>query len=198
VTSTRNGLSPAVFLDRDGTVIEHVHHLHRVEDVHLIPNAAEAIALLRARGYLCVIVTNQSVVGRGLTTESELGLIHQRMHDQLAAEGTSVDGLYYCTLVPGTGDQTVVEDQDRKPGPGMLLRAARELGIDLGRSWMVGDSLSDIEAGKNAGCRESILVLTGFGAKVLLEGAHSGRHGPDLWAVAQMIVADGSEGSRSL
>ena len=154
-----------MFLDRDGTIIEHVHHLSRKEDVRLIPGAADAIERLRIVGYAIVVVTNQSVVGRGKITEVELDEIHKTMCDQLEAAGTSVDGIYWCSHVPATKDLTAIEHPDRKPGTGMFERAAKELDLDVAGSWMIGDSLSDTQAGRNAGCRGTFLVRTGFGEK---------------------------------
>ncbi len=170
---TTQARRPAVFLDRDGTVVEHVHHLHRVQDIQLIPGAGATIRTLRESGYACVIVTNQSVVGRGMIDEDELAEIHDEMHRQLAAEGAAVDAVYYCTVAPNTRDQSVVEHPDRKPAPGMLLKASDELSLDLANSWMVGDSWSDVLAGKNAGCRGSILVLTGFGRQTQVDRGYA-------------------------
>jgi D-glycero-D-manno-heptose 1,7-bisphosphate phosphatase len=150
-----------VFLDRDGTLIEHVHYLSDPADVRLLPGAARAVRALRNAGYACVLVTNQSAIGRGMITEDDLDRIHEEMDRQLEADGAELDGRFFCTTVPSSGDRTVVEDPDRKPGPGMLLRAARELGLDLGASWMVGDMISDVLAGRNAGCRGCILVTSG-------------------------------------
>jgi len=151
---------PAVFLDRDGTLIEHVHYLSTPAEVRLLPGAAEAIAQLRRAGFLCVVITNQSAIGRGMITESRLYEIHAEMNRQLAERGTAVDGIYYCPDVPSGDDRTVVENSNRKPGPGMLLQAASDLRLDLAGSWMIGDLISDVLAGLNAGCR-SILVSTG-------------------------------------
>lgn len=154
----------AVFLDRDGTIIEHVHHLTDPSSVRLIPGVAEAIGSLRAGGYACVVVTNQSVVGRGLLSEAGLDAVHAEMTRQLATEGVELDGLYYCPVAPSVGDPLTIEHPDRKPGAGMLLRACRELGLDATGSWMIGDSISDTLAGRNAGCLGCILVRTGCGA----------------------------------
>ena len=151
---------PAVFLDRDGTLIEHVHYLANPADVRLLPGAAEALAQLRRAGFLCVLITNQSAIGRGMISESRLHEIHAEMNRQLAEQGTALDGIYYCPDVPSGDDRTVVENPNRKPGPGMLLQAASDLGLDLAGSWMVGDLISDVLAGLNAGCR-SILVSSG-------------------------------------
>ncbi len=94
-------------------------------------------------------------------TEEDLREVHREFERQLAEDGASIDGLYYCPLAPKTSDKTVIEHPDRKPGPGMLFKAAREMQLDLSQSWMVGDSLSDMLAGINAGCRGTILVRTG-------------------------------------
>lgn len=155
----------AAFLDRDGTLIELVHHLCDPADVRLIPGAGGAVKRLRAAGWRVIVITNQSVIGRGKLTEAGLAEVHAVMDAQLAAEGTEIDGLYFCPRAPAQKDPRVIEDPMRKPGPGMLLLAAEDHGLDLARSWMVGDSLSDMLAGRNAGCR-SLLVRTGYGARV--------------------------------
>ena len=159
--ATRRGWHrPAVFLDRDGTVIEHVHYLSDPALVRLLPGAAEALTRLRRAGFARVLVTNQSAIGRGMLTEERLDQIHAEMNRQLAAAGATLDAIYYCPDAPAGDDRTVVEYPDRKPGPGMLLRAAADLKLDLGASWMVGDLISDVLAGLNAGCR-SILLESG-------------------------------------
>ena len=181
---------PAVFLDRDGTLIEHVHYLSNPTDVHLLPGAAEALAQLRRAGFLCVLITNQSAIGRGMISESRLHEIHAEMNRQLAERGTALDGIYYCPDVPSGDDRTVVENPNRKPGPGMLLQAASDLGLDLAGSWMVGDLISDVLAGLNAGCR-SILVSSG---QIALSSAEvqvaTTRYlkAPDLTIAAEMIL----------
>jgi D-glycero-D-manno-heptose 1,7-bisphosphate phosphatase len=157
------GARPAVFLDRDGTLIELVHHLTDPAEVALIPGAAGAVRRLRQAGFAAVVVTNQSVIGRGRLDEAGLGRVHRAMNRQLAAEGAALDAIYFCPLAPTQDDPTVVENPMRKPGPGMLLQAARDLGLDLRRSFMVGDTVSDILAGRHAGC-ETVLVRTGYGA----------------------------------
>jgi len=181
-------VKPAVFLDRDGTLIQHVHHLRRVEDVALVPGADAAVSTLRAAGYACVVITNQSVLGRGLLTQADLERIHERMAALLAAGEARLDGIYVSPHVPGTSDQSVIEHADRKPGPGLLQRAAADLGLDLGRSYMVGDSLSDVLAGQNAGCRESLLVLTGYGEATNQRHAGRFRTAPSIVEAARMIL----------
>ena len=113
---------PAIFLDRDGTLIEHVHYLTDPTHVRLIPGVAQALVRLRRGGFALVVVTNQSAIGRGMLTEETLGKIHLELSRQLAACGATIDGIYHCPDVPAVIDRTVVENSDRKPGPGMLLR----------------------------------------------------------------------------
>jgi D,D-heptose 1,7-bisphosphate phosphatase len=185
------GKRPAVFLDRDGTVIEHVHYLSDPNRVCLLPGTAESLRRLHGAGFACVVVTNQSAVGRGMLTEAQLHLIHDEMNRQLAAEGAAVDAIYFCPEAPTGDDRTVVEYSERKPGPGMLIRAAEELGLDLGASWMVGDMISDILAGINARCRGSILVRTGKGiseAEGILDVAYQAAD--NLVAAADLILKD--------
>ena len=181
---------PAVFLDRDGTLIEHVPYLSDPALVRLLPGAAEAIKKLRRAGFAVILVTNQSAIDRGMLTEDRLDQIHTEMRRQLAACGATIDGIYYCPVAPGGDDRSVVEHPDRKPGPGMLLRAAADLKLDLAASWMVGDLISDVFAGLNAGCR-SILVESGQtppGDIKALEGRALILR--DLAAAAAAILAD--------
>ena len=181
-------MNQAVFLDRDGTVIELVHHLTNPDDVALIEGVGEAIKRLRAAGYVVVIVTNQSVIGRGLLTTNGLEDVHTAMNYQLAEYNTKVDAIYFCPEKPKQSDPAVVEHPMRKPGPGMLLEAARDHEIDLARSWMVGDSLSDIHAGLNAGCK-TVLVRTGYGAS--LSGSVPAHHiTADLSGAAELILKE--------
>ncbi|QDV39611.1 HAD-IIIA family hydrolase [Tautonia plasticadhaerens] len=154
---------PAVFLDRDGTVIEHVHYLRDPAEVRLLPGAAGALRRLAEAGFACVLATNQSAVGRGMMTPDDLDRVHEELARQLWGEGIMLAAVESCPAVPVGPDRTVVEQFDRKPGPGMLVRAAGRLGLDLNESWMIGDAISDVLAGVNAGCRGSILVRTGLG-----------------------------------
>jgi len=154
-------LRRAVFIDRDGTLIEEKNYLSRPDQVRVLPGSAEAVRQLRQSGWACVIVSNQSGIGRGLFTEANLDAVHAEMSRQLAEAGTSLDGIYHCSVAPRISDRTVVEHWDRKPGPGMLLRAASELNLNLAESWMVGDNIVDVLAGRNAGCRGTILVRSG-------------------------------------
>ncbi|MBL4701992.1 HAD family hydrolase [bacterium AH-315-I18] len=178
---------PAIFLDRDGTIIKQVHHLVDPEFVELLPGAADAINLFRDAGYACVVITNQSVIGRGMLTEAGLKAINQRMFAQLAKQGAKLDGLYFCPIAPAKkGDRQAIEHPDRKPGPGMLLRAAMEMNLDLSRSWMIGDMASDVLAGKNAQCKGSVLLLSGNATEADFE--HADFVEPTLVGAAQLIL----------
>lgn len=150
-------LRPAVFLDRDDTLIANVPYLTDPALLRLLPGAAEAVASLNRAGFAVVLATNQSAVGRGLLTEDRLREIHDELIRLLAERGARLDAIHHSPHVPRGDDRAAIEFHDRKPGPGMLLRAADELGLDLAASWMVGDLISDVLAGLNAGCR-SILV----------------------------------------
>lgn len=144
----------AVFLDRDHTIIKDTGYISDPSLVSLLPGAAEGIKLLLAAGYKTIVVTNQSGVARGLLTEAALAAIHAEMSHQLASHGARVDAIYYCPFHPeGTVPGYIQDSELRKPKPGMLLAAAREHDIDLPKSWMVGDSARDIEAGQRAHCR---------------------------------------------
>ena len=180
---------PAVFLDRDGTIIRNVHHLADPDLVELLPGAAEGIQKLRESGYACVVVSNQSAVGRGLLTLETLEVIHQTMCQQLRQTGSEIDGWYFCPEAPGTDDRTQIEHPDRKPGPGMLLRAAADLNLDLSQSWMVGDMVSDLMAGFNAGCKGAVLVRTGFGAVEKQSDGMASYVAADLSQAADWLLA---------
>ena len=144
----------AVFLDRDGTIARDVHYCRRPEDFKLFKDVPVSIKMLNEKGYKTVIITNQSGIARGYFTEETLARIHQKMKDELAAAGATIDAIYYCLHHPD-------ENCDcRKPGTALFLKAAKELDIDLSHSYMIGDTEKDIHAGKKAGCK-TVLVTTG-------------------------------------
>ena len=156
----------AVLLDRDGVISEQTAFVNRPEDFVLVDGAAEAIARLNRAGIPVAVITNQGGIAMGYLTEDDLGSIHERMRQLLAAEGGAhVDGIYYC---PHHTQATVpaysVDCTCRKPNIGMLEQARDELGIDLRKSVLVGDATTDVLAGIRAGC-STILVETGFGGK---------------------------------
>lgn len=184
-------MKPAVFLDRDGTIIEQVHYLADPSDVRLIPGSAVGIRRLQEAGYACVMITNQSAIGRGMLSLEGYEAVHAELIRQLQAENVRLDGTYMCPIAPSSDDRTRVEHGDRKPGPGMLERAARELELDLAQSWVVGDMISDALAGRNAGCRASILVRTGYGAGQPLDAESIDHVVDDLHAAAEFIIECG-------
>ena len=144
---------PAIFLDRDGTLVEEVNYLHRPEEMRLFPATAEALTKLKAAGYFLVVVTNQSGIGRGIYSEADMHSVHEALQQEL---GGMIDGFYHCPHLPCDGCEC------RKPGQKMVHDAERDLGIDLSRSWIVGDKKIDVETGHAAGMR-TVLVLTGYG-----------------------------------
>jgi D-glycero-D-manno-heptose 1,7-bisphosphate phosphatase len=162
---------PAVFLDRDGTLNEEVDYLSDPDQLVLIPGGAAAVARLNARGIPVVVVTNQSGIGRGRYGWQDFAAVMSRMGTLLALENARIDAIYASPHHElGQGEYAVADHPDRKPNPGMLLRAAEEHDLDLSRSWMVGDKAVDLEAGRRAGCRVA-LVRTGYGATVDGTGA---------------------------
>lgn len=178
----------AVFLDRDGTLIEQVHHLVDPSKVRLIPGAAHAIRRVQEHGFKVFVITNQSVIGRGLLDEPGLDRVHAEMNRQLAEFDALVDGIYFCPVAPRASGQRTIEHPDRKPGPGMLLRAATEHNLDLTRSWMVGDMISDLLAGRNAGVRGTIGVKTGYGGGLDPSEPAMDAHVEDLPAAIDYIL----------
>ena len=156
-------MTRALFLDRDGTVCHEVGYVNHPRRLSLLPGSAEAIRQSRRAGYLCVVVTNQAGVARGYFEEGLVQAANQRLARLLDAEGTALDGIYYCPHHPTAGESPYRLDCScRKPRPGMLEQAARDLDIDLAESVMIGDKISDVEAGHQVGAR-GILVRTGYG-----------------------------------
>ncbi len=152
----------AVFLDRDGTINVYKGFLRNLEEMELIPGAAEAIGRINHSGYLAIVVTNQPVIARGEVSWEKLEEIHNKMETLLGQEGAYLDDLFLCPHHPHKGyegerAEYKIECNCRKPKPGLLQQAAEKYNIDLSLSWMVGDSQSDVEAGKAAGCRTALL-----------------------------------------
>lgn len=153
----------AIFLDRDGTINKYVGFLRDIEEFELIDGVTEAIKLINASGYLCIVVTNQPVIARGEVTVSELDEIHNKMETLLGQQGAYIDALYYCPHHPHKGyegeiPELKIDCECRKPKPGMLLKAAEDFNIDLQSSWMIGDGENDVLAGENAGCKTVLLT----------------------------------------
>jgi D-glycero-D-manno-heptose 1,7-bisphosphate phosphatase len=182
---------PAVFLDRDGVLIENrANYVREWSQVSVYPKTYSSLISIQDAGYKIVVVTNQSAVGRGLITVETANEINERLVDLIRENGGQVDGVYLCPHRP--------EDdcECRKPKPGLLLQAAQELSLDFSRSWMVGDAWSDMLAGQAVGLRGTILVRTGRGREQFLqpqpENLKSFFAAHDLADAARIIVADGS------
>lgn len=155
----------AIFLDRDGTINEYIGFLRNIDDFKLLPGIGAAIKKINDSGYLAIVVTNQPVIARGEVTLEQLRQIHDKMETDLGEQGAYLDAIYFCPHHPHKGyegeiPELKIECDCRKPKDGMLQRAAKDFNIDLSQSWMIGDSHTDIEAGKAAGCKT---VLIGSG-----------------------------------
>lgn len=156
----------AIFLDRDGTINKNVGFLRDIDQFELLPGAAEAIRRINESGYLAIVVTNQPVIARGEVTVDELDIIHNKMETLLGEQGVYLDAIYYCPHHPDKGyigeiAELKIDCDCRKPKPGMLLKAAKDLNIDLKQSWMIGDTERDIQTGQKAGC--STILLSNCG-----------------------------------
>jgi D-glycero-D-manno-heptose 1,7-bisphosphate phosphatase len=192
-----SGARRAVFIDRDGTISEEVGYVNHVSRYKVFTFAAEAVRALNEAGRLAVLVTNQAGVARGYFKEELIGEVHKVLAAELERGGARLDAVYYCPHHPTVGEPPYRFDCDcRKPRPGLLLRAADELGLDLSRCWMVGDRYSDTELARNAGAR-SAFVLTGYGRGELEHQSHAWPHRPDLVAenlleaVKKIVTSDG-------
>ena len=161
--AANRALSRAVFLDRDGTLIEEKNYLHRVEEVKIFPGAGAALKRLAKAGFQLFIVTNQSGIGRGFFTLAEAENVNRHVTEVLARAGVQFEKIY---LAPEAPDQP---SRGRKPSPQFLFDARDEFGLDLAQSFMVGDKLIDLECGWNAGVKKSLLVRTGYGIKCAAE-----------------------------
>ena len=146
--------SPAIFLDRDGTLMTDVEYCGDPARVAVFPGAGAALARLRAGGFRLVMISNQSGIGRGYFTEDDFRRVQAELFRQLGDDGR-LDGAYHCPERPEGASER------RKPGVGMFREAAADLGLDLARSWMVGDNRADVEAGRRAGLAGTVFVLTG-------------------------------------
>jgi D-glycero-D-manno-heptose 1,7-bisphosphate phosphatase len=169
--------SPAVFFDRDGTLIGDVHYCKDPALVRAAPGAIECLRRVRAAGFRTVIITNQSGIGRGIISAAEYAAVHARTLEVLGAE--LIDATYFCPDAPDHASS------HRKPEPGMVLDAARDLHLDLSRSWFVGDKAVDIECGRRAGTR-TVLVLTGQGTRS--DGALADSIANDLAGAVDFIL----------
>ena len=169
----------AVFFDRDDTLIEDPGYINSPDQVKLLENVPETLIALKNMGYKIVVVSNQSGVARGIFTEETLGKINKRLEQLLTEKGASLDRIYYCPYHPeGVVPKYRRESDMRKPSPGMLIAAGKDLDINLMESWMVGNSVRDIEAGARAGCKTILLDSPGHSQKI-----QPGQRMPDYRAV---------------
>lgn len=178
------------FLDRDGVINRKADgdsYITRWEDFHFLPEVADGIKLLNRAGWSVIVISNQRCVAKGLLSIEVLEAIHRRMSQELGAAGAKVDGIYYC---PHEKDAAC---NCRKPEPGMLLAAAKEHQIDLRSSWMIGDSETDVEAGRRAGCRTVQLVANPESAE-----GKADLYASSLVEASRRILKEGCESARSL
>jgi len=160
-------LHPAVFLDRDGTITPEVGYIIDPDKLEILPGAADAIKKLSAAGFKVIVITNQSAVARGMMNISALEKINGRLCSLLEEQGARIDGLYYCPHHPTEGNKEYTRPCDcRKPAPGMFIKAAKEHRIDLSKSYIIGDKLSDISMAPALKAK-GILVKTGYGESEL-------------------------------
>ena len=169
-------LRRAAFIDRDGVINEERNHVHRIEDFVLLPGALQGLLRLQQGGYLLIVVTNQAGIGRGLYTAADYETLTGYMLQLTRAAGIDIAAVYHCPHHPqaAVGRYRMACDC-RKPAPGMLLAAARDFGLDLSRSLMIGDKRSDVEAGRAAGVGRCVLVASGHAA------TDCDRYAADAW-----------------
>jgi len=188
-------LYPAVFLDRDGTITPEVGYVIHPDKLELLPGAADAIKKLIAAGFKIIVITNQSAVARGMMDINTLETINSKLKDLLATNGTKLDGLYFCPHHPteGNGEYTRLCDC-RKPATGMFIKAADEHSIDLSKSYIIGDKLSDVSMAPVLKAK-GILVKTGYGESEpeLLSSSYDSASGSDLLCKPDYIARDISD-----
>jgi len=183
-------MEPAVFLDRDGTIIAEKNYLSRPEDVVVLPGAAAALGRLGGAGFKLFIVSNQSGIGRGYFTLADVERVNEHLRRELAVAGVHLKKIY---IAPEAPDQP---SRGRKPSPQFLFDARDEFGVDLARSYLIGDKLIDLECGWNAGVKRSILVRTGYGAELEQVEAEKLKRAvvvDDLAAAAEWILGSLNE-----
>jgi D-glycero-D-manno-heptose 1,7-bisphosphate phosphatase len=181
------GSHAAVFVDRDGTLIRDVGYLCRQEQLEILPRVPAALRLLKKKGYKVVVITNQSAVARGRVTESSLADIHRELLRRLARSGAQVDGVYYCPHHPTEGLAPYNMPCDcRKPAPGLIRRAAADLGLAVSRSYVIGDQGTDMELAERSGAKGLWIHAPGGPAATPPGAMHVVE---SLWEAARWIVA---------
>ncbi|MCK9392901.1 MAG: HAD family hydrolase [Syntrophales bacterium] len=182
--------SAAVFLDRDGTINEEVGYLDNLEKLRVFPKAFEAVRLINHAGMKTVVITNQSGIGRGLFDEAFVERVHEEMRHIFLKEGAVMDSFYYCPHHPIEGIGPYRQTCScRKPEPGLLLKAAKDLDIDLGKSYMIGDMPKDVEVGQRAGAK-GILVRTGYGKVAGMGSTRPDYIAQDILEAVRWIMQD--------
>lgn len=181
-------LRPAAFLDRDGVINVERGYVHRVEDFELLGGAIEGARLLHEAGYALVVITNQAGIARGLYTEAQYQVLTSHLQGLFSAQGLPLAGVYHCPHHPDARVAAYRRDCNcRKPAPGLLLQAARELGLDLARSVLVGDKASDIGAARAAGLARAVLVRSGHAVSAA-EAAQADACLDDLTQAARWLL----------
>jgi D-glycero-D-manno-heptose 1,7-bisphosphate phosphatase len=155
-------MNKAVFLDRDGVINVEIDYVYKIEEFEFIENTFEALKFIQEKGYQIVIVTNQSGIARGFYTEEQFQTLTDWMLEKFREQGINVAALYYCPHHPEKGiGKYKMDCECRKPKPGMILRAQKDLDIDLEQSYIVGDKISDVQSGLAAGIKNGVLVKSG-------------------------------------
>lgn len=187
-------MKQAVFIDRDGTISEEVGYINHASRFRVFPYSGAAIKLLNDAGWLAIVLTNQAGVARGYFSEEMIQTVHEQLEIELNKDGARLDAIYYCAHHPSLGEPPYRFACDcRKPKPGLILRAAEEMDLDLSHSWMIGDRYSDIELARNAGVN-SAFVLSGYGRGEWEHQRATWNYEPDLVAetlleVVQKIIS---------
>jgi D-glycero-D-manno-heptose 1,7-bisphosphate phosphatase len=189
VPTSHEPTRPTVFLDKDGTLIEDLPYNVDPARIRLAPGARAGLRLLGEAGFRLVVVTNQSGVARGYFTEADLDAVARHLGGELAALGASLHGFYFCPHLPDGINEYAIECDCRKPEPGLIHRASRELGLALEGSWFVGDTWMDVVAGRAAGCRTIMVGPEHRTAADLPPDRRPDHAVPDLLAAARIIVA---------
>lgn len=191
-------IQPPIFVDRDGTLVEEVHFLSTFDQMRLIAGAAQAIRRANAAGGAVIVISNQSGVARGKFSEEFARQCADHLRKLLAEQGARIDGYYFCPHHPQGAPPYNIECEDRKPRPGMMLRAAAELGVELEGAWMIGDRKSDLQTGAQLGVRP-LLVRTGYGMDAEHDlprdfAARGGKVFDDVAAAITWILGKGMTG----
>ncbi|MFC1989493.1 D-glycero-alpha-D-manno-heptose-1,7-bisphosphate 7-phosphatase [Chloroflexota bacterium] len=179
----------AVFLDRDGTIIEDIGYPHERSKIKFLPGASKAVRLLNENGFKVIIITNQAGVARGYFTEETVKEINRYIQESLAKERAIIDMIYYCPHhIEGVVEEYRKECYCRKPNPGMIEQAAHEFGINLENSFVIGDKNSDIEAGRRAGCKTILLTAENLSTNDKETAVMSDYTAPDLYEAVKWLA----------